>query len=199
MGPPWRIDQTTHRIMSERSYHRAKSRSKVEQVFLIMGLEKERKGNVLFNDALNTIYLQLYGIRHMVKYHSDSERGNLLLPHGLLFPINSMGSLIYTIPQTGLYIHHENTIHQGDTSRGVLVGTKNSSMSGTGEGFNYCLLKSRFVALSISFYNTLHSVLSVSRTSHWCTATDWPLTDHTSCKHSTAGPRFHLHRVPPAK
>ena len=28
-------------------------------------------------------------------------------------------------------------------------------MSGTGEGFNYCLLKSRFVALSISFYNTL--------------------------------------------
>ena len=28
---------------------------------------KERKGNVLFNNALNTIYLQLYGVRHMVK------------------------------------------------------------------------------------------------------------------------------------
>ena len=27
----------------------------------------------------------------MVKDHSDSERGNLLLPHGLLFPINSKG------------------------------------------------------------------------------------------------------------
>ena len=66
-----------------------------------MGLEKESKGKFVFNDALNTINLQLYGVRHMVKDHSDSERGNLLLPHGLLFPINSMGSLIYTIPQTG--------------------------------------------------------------------------------------------------
>ena len=30
--------------------------------------------NVLFNDALNTFYLRLYGIRHMVKDHSDSGR-----------------------------------------------------------------------------------------------------------------------------
>ena len=34
----------------------------------------------------------------MVKDHSDSERGNLLPPHGLLFPINSKGSFICTIP-----------------------------------------------------------------------------------------------------
>ena len=39
-----------------------------------------KEGNVLFNDALNTFYLRLYGIRHMVKDHSDSERGNLLPP-----------------------------------------------------------------------------------------------------------------------
>ena len=37
----------------------------------------------------------------MVKDHSDSERGNPLLPHGLLFQINSKGSFICTIPQTG--------------------------------------------------------------------------------------------------
>ena len=55
----------------------------------------------MFNDALNTFYLRLYGIRHMVMDHSDSERGNPMLPHGLLFPINSMGSFIYTVPQTG--------------------------------------------------------------------------------------------------
>ena len=30
--------------------------------------------NVLFNDALNTFYLRLYGVGHMVKDHSDSER-----------------------------------------------------------------------------------------------------------------------------
>ena len=40
----------------------------------------------LFHDALNTLYLWLYGIRDMVKDHSDSERGNALPPHGLLFP-----------------------------------------------------------------------------------------------------------------
>ena len=52
----------------------------------------------LFNDALNTFYLRLYGVRHMVKDHSDSEKGNLLPPHGLLFSINSKGSFICTIP-----------------------------------------------------------------------------------------------------
>ena len=60
-----------------------------------------KEGNVLFNDALNTFYLRLYGVRHMVKDHSDSERGNPLPPHGLLFSINSKGSFICTIPQTG--------------------------------------------------------------------------------------------------
>ena len=60
-----------------------------------------KEGNVLFNDALNTFYLRLYGIRHMVKDHSDSEKGNPLPPHRLLFLISSKGSFICTIPQTG--------------------------------------------------------------------------------------------------
>ena len=37
-------------------------------------------------------------VRHMVKDHSDSERGNPLPPHGLLFPISSKGSFICVIP-----------------------------------------------------------------------------------------------------
>ena len=57
-----------------------------------------KEGNVLFNDALNTFYLWLYGVGHMVKDQSDSERGNPLPPHGLLFPINSKSSFICTIP-----------------------------------------------------------------------------------------------------
>ena len=52
------------------------------------------EGKVLFNDALNTFYLRLYGVRHMVKDHSHSERGNPLPPHGLLFPISSKGCFI---------------------------------------------------------------------------------------------------------
>ena len=65
-------------------------------------LVKKKEGrSVLFNDALNTFYLRLYGVGHMVKDHSDSERGNPLLPHGLLFLISSKGSFICIIPQTG--------------------------------------------------------------------------------------------------
>ena len=79
-----------------------------------------KEGNVLFNDALNTFY----GVIHMVKDHSDIERGNLLPPHGLLFPINSKGSFICIIPQT----RQDNTYHSlCYTSRGALAGMRNSS------------------------------------------------------------------------
>ena len=64
-------------------------------------MERKKERNVLFNDALNTFYLRLYGVRHMVKDHSDSEEGNPLPPHRLLLSINSKGSFICTIPQTG--------------------------------------------------------------------------------------------------
>ena len=46
----------------------------------------------------------LYGIRRMVKDHSDSQKGNPLPPHMLLFLINSNGSFICTILQTGQHI-----------------------------------------------------------------------------------------------
>ena len=55
----------------------------------------------LFNDALNTFYLRLYDVRHMVKDHSYSKRGNLLPPHMLLFQISSKIYFICIIPQTG--------------------------------------------------------------------------------------------------
>ena len=38
----------------------------------VINQKKER--NVLFNDALGTFYSRLYGVGHMVKDHSDSER-----------------------------------------------------------------------------------------------------------------------------
>ena len=63
--------------------------------------EYRKEGNVLFNDALNTFYIRLYGVKHMVKDHSDSEKGKSLPPHRLLFPISSTSSFICIIPQTG--------------------------------------------------------------------------------------------------
>ena len=44
------------------------------------------EGNVLLNDALNTLYSQLYGVGQLIKDHSDSESENLLWPlHKLRF------------------------------------------------------------------------------------------------------------------
>ena len=40
-----------------------------------LSLRNDRKeGNVLFNDGLNTFYLLIYGVRHVMKDHSDCER-----------------------------------------------------------------------------------------------------------------------------
>ena len=64
-------------------------------------VKQRKEGNVLFNDALNTFYLWLYGVKHMVKDHSDSEKGNPLPLNGLFFSISSKGSFICTIPETG--------------------------------------------------------------------------------------------------
>ena len=45
------------------------------RTILIVRKEREREKNVLFNDALHTFYVRLYGVRHMAKDHSDSEKG----------------------------------------------------------------------------------------------------------------------------
>ena len=71
------------------------------QLFGVRNTWNGKERSVLFNDSLNTFYLQLYGVRHMVKDHSNIERGNLLPPHGLLFPISSKGYFICIIQQTG--------------------------------------------------------------------------------------------------
>ena len=86
------------------------------------------EGNVLFNDTLNTFYLRLYGVRHMVKDHSDSERGNLLLPHGLVFRLAARVALYSS------YHRQDTTYHDlCFTNRGALAWTRNSSMGPPGK------------------------------------------------------------------
>ena len=84
---------------------------------------RERERNVLFNDTLNTFYLRLYGVIHIAKDHSDSEKGNPLPPHRLLFPINS--TVLLYAPS-----HRQGNTYHGlcYPSRGALAGTRNSSM-----------------------------------------------------------------------
>ena len=90
------------------------------------GMDGERERNVLFN----TFYLRLYGVRHMVKDHSDSEKGNLLPPHRILLSINSK-VFFYMHPS-----HRQDNTYHGlcYTSRGALAGTRNSSMGPPHEG-----------------------------------------------------------------
>ena len=48
-----------------------------------------------FNESLKIFYLQLFGVGHIVKYHSNSEKGNTLPPlHSIFFPNSSKGSFI---------------------------------------------------------------------------------------------------------
>ena len=68
------------------------SRASLNKPFLIqycIEICYKKEGHFLFNNALNTFYLRLYGVRHMVEDHSESERGNPLPPHRLRFPISS--------------------------------------------------------------------------------------------------------------
>ena len=63
-----------------------------------------------------TFYSWLYGVRHMVKDNSYSERGYPLLPHGLLV-------FLYAASNKQDSIYHSLCY----TSHGPLVGTRNSS------------------------------------------------------------------------
>ena len=84
--------------------------------------ERKKEGNGLFNDALNTFYLRLYGVKHMVKDHSDSERK----------PAAAAWATLPNQQQGPFYMHHprqDNTYCSlSYTSHGALAGTRNSSM-----------------------------------------------------------------------
>ena len=92
--------------------------------------EGRKEGNVLFNDALNTFYLRLYGVRHMVKDHSDSEKGNLLPPHSG-YSVRLTARVLLYAPS-----HRQDSTYHGlcYTSRGALAGTRNISMIPPHEG-----------------------------------------------------------------
>ena len=91
--------------------------------------KRERARNVLFNDALNTFYLRLYGVRYMVKDHSDSEKGNPLPPLGYSYWLTAR-VLLYAPSY-----RQDNTYHGlCYTSHGALAETRNSSMGPPHEG-----------------------------------------------------------------
>ena len=95
-------------------------------MYLWLQRKIRKEGNVVFNDALNTFYLRLYGVTHMVKDHSDSERGReeTCCRH--------MGYFFRLAARVLLYAssHRQDSTYHSlcYTSRGTLAGTRNSSM-----------------------------------------------------------------------
>ena len=88
-----------------------------------VGAQPGKEGNVLFNDALNTFYIPLYGVGHMVKDHSDSERGNNCRHMGYSFRLTAR-VLLYASS------HRQDSTYHGlcYTSRGAMAGMRNRSM-----------------------------------------------------------------------
>ena len=89
-----------------------------------------KEGNVLFIDAFKTFYLRLYGIRHMVKDHLDSERGKRCRHIGYSFWL-TVRVILYA-PS-----HRQDSTYCAlcYTSRGALAGTRYSSMGPPHEGY----------------------------------------------------------------
>ena len=85
--------------------------------------EGRKEGNVLFNDALNTLYLWLYGVRHMVKDHLDSERENTAVTWAIIS--DYMQRVLLYAPS-----NRQDSTYDGlcYTNHGVLAGMRNSSM-----------------------------------------------------------------------
>ena len=79
-------------------------------------MDGRKEGNILFNDILNTFYVWLYGVGYMLKVHLDSKCGNPRPPlYGLLFPISSKGSFIYTldrIAHTMAFVTYHGSLEQ---------------------------------------------------------------------------------------
>ena len=73
---------------------------------------------ILFNDAFNTFYLRLYGVGHMVKDHSDTEREETRCCPSYFFRVPARDHLYATskdrIAHTMAFV--------------TLVGTRNSSV-----------------------------------------------------------------------
>ena len=89
------------------------------------GYKVGRKG---FNDALNTFYLRLYGVGHMVKDHSVREETRC---RHMGYSFRLTASVLLYAPY-----HRQDSTYHGlcYTSRGALAGKKNSSMGPPHEG-----------------------------------------------------------------
>ena len=134
-------------------------------------MEEEGGGNVLFNDALNTFYLWLYGVRYMVRDHSREE--TCCRHIGYSFRLAAR-VLLYSSSH-----REDNTYHSlCYTSRAALVGTRNSSMGPPHEGSIWWPIAPWVNALTTELHLTPQSwtvlLWKTGSVSHWWRDTSNP-------------------------
>ena len=104
-----RINTATRLNLGGTHLHRTKEGRKEGNLLF------KRERNVLFNDALNTFYLRLYGVGHMVKDHSDRREETRCRHMGYSFRLASR-AILYASS------HRQDSTYHGlcYTSRGAL-------------------------------------------------------------------------------
>ena len=85
--------------------------------------EGRKEGNVLFNDALNTFYLRLYGVRHMLRTILIVRKETRCRHMGYSFRLTAR-VLLYAPSHRQVSTYHGLCY----TSRRALAGTRYSSM-----------------------------------------------------------------------
>ena len=106
-------------------------------------LLNELEGRVLFNKVFNTFYLRLYGVRHMVKDHSDTEREETCCCH-MGYSFRLAASVLLYAPS-----HRQDSTYHSlcYTSRGALAGTR---LLNELEGFYLMMLSTHFMYSYVS-------------------------------------------------
>ena len=79
-----------------------------------------KEGNVLFNNVLNTFYFTIYGVGHMVKYHSAKEETYCCHYMGYSFQLAARDPL-YAPSHRQVSTYHDLCY----ASCGALAGTRN--------------------------------------------------------------------------
>ena len=97
-----------------------------KDAFKICARSLEDGRTFLFNDTLNTFYLRLYGVGHMIKDNSD--RAETRCRHYMDYTFRLAARVLLCASS-----HREDSTYHSlcYTSRGTLTGTRSTSLMGT--------------------------------------------------------------------
>ena len=100
----WSITSCVEERCNEHQFKNYKNDMKYgccSMFYYTWSVKQEGRKEMFYLTTHSTHFSYGYMASDVIKDHSDSEKGNPLPPHRLLFPISSNGSFICIIPHTG--------------------------------------------------------------------------------------------------